>query len=132
VYGVAVAGILAVAGGAIASEFSNDPALLSIATTYLWIVPISYGFMGMVNISSGCLNSLAKPMPAMAIGLSKSVFVQLPCAYAGAALWGINGVFAGMAASTVLVAGLAYVLAKRASAQDIAPTKPQLRPITSP
>lgn len=123
VYGLAVAAVLAVAGGAIASEFSDDPAVIGAATTYLWIVPISFGFMGLVNISSGCLNALAKPMPAMAIGLSKSLFVQIPLAYAGAAIWGLGGVFAGMAASTIIVSGIAFVLTRRATMGDALPPK---------
>jgi len=113
VYSVVIAAILALFGGVIANEFSEDAAVVSMATFYLLTVPISYGCMGIINISSGSLNSLAKPMPAMVIGASKSMLVQVPCAYAGSMLYGVKGVFLGMAASSFIVAVLAFVLARR-------------------
>lgn len=113
VYGFIVAGLLAAFGTFLAHEFSDDPAVVALAAFYLLSVPISYGCMGIINVSSGSLNSMAKPMPAMAIGVSKSMLVQLPCAYGGAALYGIKGVFLGIAVSTFAVALLAYVLVRR-------------------
>ena len=129
-YGLAVAVLLAVAGRLIVGGFSNDASVVDVATAYMWIVPVSYGAMGVMNVSSSCLNALAKPMPAMAIGLSKSLFVQIPMAYLGAALWGIEGVFAGMAASTLIVACAAFVLSRRAVAID--PVTASSGPATAP
>jgi putative MATE family efflux protein len=120
VYGFIVAGLLAVFGSYLAHEFSEDTAVIALAAFYLLVVPISYGCMGIINISSGSLNSLAKPMPAMAIGISKSMVVQLPCAYAGSALYGVKGVFIGMAAATFIVSVLAFVLARRAINGELA------------
>jgi putative MATE family efflux protein len=128
VYGIAVAGLLAVVGRWVAGEFSDEPAVIEIAALYLAVVPLSYGFMGIVNISSGCLNALARPMPAMAIGLARSLIVQVPLAYAGAALWGLRGLFGSLAVTTTVVAGLAFVLARRATETAAAPCAAGSRP----
>ncbi|MBL8628829.1 MAG: MATE family efflux transporter [Rhodospirillaceae bacterium] len=112
-YGVVVAGILAMAGGFIAHEFSDDGAVIALAAFYLLVVPVSYGCMGIINISSGSLNAMARPMPAMVIGAAKSMVIQIPCAYAGSILYGIKGVFMGIAASTLTVAIIAFILARR-------------------
>lgn len=114
IYGLVIASVLAVFGRTIVAEFSNVPEVLDVAAFYLTIVPFSYGFMGIVNISSSGLNALARPMPAMAIGASKSLLLQIPLAYAGASIWGIRGVFVGMATTTVIVAVMALVLTRRA------------------
>ena len=45
----------------------------------------------------------------MVIGAAKSFLIQVPLAYAGAAIGGIDGVFFSMGLSTILVASLAYV-----------------------
>jgi putative MATE family efflux protein len=113
IYGACVAVLLALFGSFLAHEFSEDPAVIALAGFYLLVVPISYGCMGIINISSGSLNSLARPMPAMVIGASKSMVVQLPLAYTGSMLFGIKGVFMGMAAATFTVALLAFILARR-------------------
>jgi putative MATE family efflux protein len=126
IYGVCIAALLAVTGSLIAHEFSDDPAVISLAAFYLLVVPISYGCMGIINISSGSLNSLAKPMPAMIIGASKSMLVQVPCAYVGAALYGIRGIFLGMAASSFIVAVVAFVLARRTINGELA-----MRPVAA-
>lgn len=112
-YGLCVAGLLAVFGSFLAHEFSDDTAVIALAAFYLLTVPISYGCMGIINTSSGSLNSMARPMPAMIIGLSKSLVIQVPLAYGGSLLWGIKGVFMGMAAATFTVAAIAVIVSRR-------------------
>lgn len=113
IYAVCIAVLLMLFGGAVVAVFSDDAVVIGLAAFYLSVVPFTYGFLGIINISSGTLNSLAKPMPAMMIGVSKSLLVQIPCAYIGSQLYGIKGVFLGMGTSSMIVACLAFVLARR-------------------
>ncbi|MDX2223035.1 MAG: MATE family efflux transporter [Rhodospirillaceae bacterium] len=123
IYGLAVAAVLFAAGPWIAAEFSDSPDVIAMAGFYLMAVPVSYGCMGLINTASSCLNALAKPMPAMAIGAAKSLVLQIPFAYAGAALFGVKGVFIAMALTTFVVAVMAMVLVRRVLAGPI--TLPQ-------
>jgi len=112
-YGIAIAILLAVFREQIALVFSDDNDVVRVASIYLLILPITYPILALVNISSQTFNSLARPMPAMVIGALKSMVLQVPLAYAGAAVGGIQGVFVGMALSTVIVAVVAYVWLRR-------------------
>lgn len=112
-YGLLMATLLALLGAEVASLFSDDNDVVRMAAFYLLVVPISYPVMAVIGISSQTFNSLAKPFPAMVIGAAKSLVVQVPFAYAGASIGGIEGVFVSMALSTALVAAIAYVWIRR-------------------
>ena len=109
VYGLFIAVVLAFFGEAVTSLFSNESDVVRMATFYLLVVPISYPVMAVIGIGSQTFNSLAKPMPAMVIGAGKSLIIQVPLAYAGAAVGGIEGVFVSMALTTFIVAAVAFV-----------------------
>ncbi len=108
-YGAIMAIVLAVFGENVGRIFSDEAEVVRLAAFYLLVVPISYPILSIIGISSQTFNSLARPMPAMVIGAAKSFLIQVPLAYAGAAIGGIEGVFFSMGLSTILVASLAYV-----------------------
>ncbi|MEQ9444316.1 MAG: MATE family efflux transporter [Rhodospirillaceae bacterium] len=118
VYGLVMAVVLAAFGEQVGQIFSDDADVVRLAAFYLLVVPLSYPVLSVIAISSQTFNSLAKPMPAMVIGAAKSMLLQVPLAYAGAALGGIQGVFLSMSLSTVLVSALAYVWIKRTIKQQ--------------
>ena len=113
VYGILMAIALALFGDSVAGLFSDDSDVVRIAAYYLLVVPVSYPGMSVIGIGSQTFNSLAKPMPAMVIGAGKSLVVQVPLAYAGAALGGIQGVFISMSLTTFIMAAIAYVWIQR-------------------
>lgn len=118
VYGMFVAAGLAFFGESVGRIFSEDADVVKMAAFYLLIVPITYPIQSIIGISSQTFNSLAKPMPAMVIGACKSFVIQVPLAYAGAAVGGIQGVFVAMALSTLIVSVLAYVWVNRTVASE--------------
>lgn len=120
IYGIVIAVILVLLGAAIAREFSEDQAVVALAAFYLTVVPLSYGCLGIINTSSGALNSLAKPFPAMIIGASKSLLVQIPCAYVGARYLGVKGVFVGTAVSSFVVSIIAFILVRNVMRGQVA------------
>ena len=109
VYGLIIAFLLAVFGEEVAALFSEEHEVVRMAAFYLLVVPISYPVMAIIGIGSQTFNSLAKPIPAMVIGTGKSLIVQVPLAYAGAAIGGIEGVFVSMALTTFMMAAVTYV-----------------------
>ncbi len=121
IYGVIIAVLLAVFGDDVAALFSDESDVVRMAAFYLLVVPISYPVMAVIGIGSQTFNSLAKPMPAMIIGAGKSLVLQVPLAYAGAALGGIEGVFVSMTLTTFVMALVAYVwLQKTLSTEELA------------
>jgi len=92
-WGVATAIILGTTAPWIAAQFDKNPGVLAIATTYLTIVPVSYGALGIVLVSSSVLNALGKPLSAAAVTLGRLLFLHIPLAYVCNRIFGINGIF---------------------------------------
>lgn len=113
VYGVFIAIALALFGDSVAGLFSDESDVVRMAAFYLLVVPMSYPVTAVIGVGSQTFNSLAKPIPAMIIGAAKSLVVQVPLAYTGAAVGGVEGVFVSMALSTFIVAVIAFVWINR-------------------
>ena len=88
--------------------FSDQEAILESAVWFLYIVPLSIGFAGMVNIATHSFNALRTPLPALVLSLARVLFVYVPLA-AALQLWiGYQGVFIAIALSNMIVGLLAY------------------------
>jgi putative MATE family efflux protein len=88
--------------------FNDDPRVVAVGATYLRIVPLSYGTAGIVMVVNAAFNGLGRPLPAVAISVTRTLLLYIPLAYAAAALFGLFGVFAATATSNVLVGIGAY------------------------
>jgi putative MATE family efflux protein len=132
VYGLLLAVILAVFGDSVAQIFSDDSEVIRVAAFYMLVVPVTSPILAIINIGSQTFNSLARPMPAMVIGAMKSMFVQVPLAYLGASVAGIQGVFVAMAVSSVIVAIVAFFWLKRVIRQEEGVSDETSAPQTSP
>jgi len=99
--------VLAVAVGLFATPlarlFTEETAVIGVATLYLWIVPISYGMAGAIMVANASFNGLGSPIPATIISVTRMVVVYVPLAYLGKSLWGVPGIFAAAALSNVMV-----------------------------
>ena len=112
-WGAAIFILLVVAGNPIASLFSDHQKVISIITTYFWIVPIGYGFQGMLRLCAGALNMLNKPMHAALLIITQAFVLYIPLAYAGSSLFGLNGIFCAAALSFISAGIAAHLLLKR-------------------
>ena len=84
---------------------SDDSVVVQTATLYLYIVPISIGFMGMVNVANASFNALSKPTPPLVLSLLRLLGVYIPLALFAVQLYGYVGIFVVTAAIN-LVFGL--------------------------
>ncbi|HHW4403299.1 TPA: MATE family efflux transporter [Aeromonas hydrophila] len=86
----------------IAELFSDHPQVVRLIVLYLHLVPIGYGFQGMVMLLASALNGVrASSVSFLFNGLRLFVFL-LPGAWLGAKLGGEQGIYLG-----ILVANLA-------------------------
>jgi putative MATE family efflux protein len=109
VYGLAL-GLLS---GVIPGLFTDSEEVARVTRLFLLIVPVSYGAYGMVMIMNASFNGLGHPMPAVWISVARILVLYVPLALAGAALFGIPGVFGAYVVANV-VSGLgAYAWARR-------------------
>lgn len=113
VFGGAAALILAVAGPFLASLFNANPEVVAAAALYLWIVPVTYFFEGILHSVTAALIGLGKSAPAILLTAAKVFALYLPLAWIGQQAFGLTGVFAATAIANLLGAGIAWWWMKR-------------------
>ncbi len=125
-WGLLTAFLLALSAPQLTGLFNGDPEVITIATRYLWIVPISYGGAGIIQVASSAFNALGKPMPSVVMTVVRMGVLYVPLAYVGANWVGISGVFVAACVSNLAVGIGAYLwnqrtcMAKMATAPKVA------------
>jgi len=87
---------------------NQDPIVVDIATTYLVIVALSLGFVGIQNAASFSFNALGKPGPALALSLLRLIVLYVPIAILANSIYGYIGVFYATAAVNVIAGILSW------------------------
>ncbi|OUS04768.1 hypothetical protein A9Q81_05715 [Gammaproteobacteria bacterium 42_54_T18] len=93
----------------IAQIFNNDITVIETTALFLWIVPISYGFQGMVMVICSSLNALQRPAIGMSINCIRLFALSIPFAYIGDDVLGLKGIFIGISIANI-IAGLGALL----------------------
>ena len=115
-WGICMAILLAAIAPHIARIFNTDPNVVSIAIQYLWIVPISYGTAGIIQVASSAFNALGKPIPAVILTVLRMFALYIPLAYLGSRWFGPIGIFAAATVANVIVGIIAYIWSLRETA----------------
>ncbi len=102
-WGVVVFIILFFLGKQIASFFTDNSAVISVTNKYFLIVGASYGFQGLVMLSTSSFNGINKPIPSAIFSVIRMVFIYAPLAWIGAKLYGLSGVFWAALIANVIV-----------------------------
>ena len=89
--------------------FTEETAVVQVATLYLWVVPLSYGMAGIIMITNANFNGIGKPIPATVLSVTRMMIVYLPLAYLGKAIWGILGIFIATSLSNLVVGTAASI-----------------------
>lgn len=97
----------------IAGLFSDHPKVVQLIVLYLYLVPVGYGFQGMVMLLASALNGVrASTVSFLFNGLRLFVFL-LPGAWLGAKLGGEQGVYLGILVANLAAGMLAWIYARR-------------------
>jgi Na+-driven multidrug efflux pump len=109
VWGIAVAAVLAALARPIAAAFNESPEVIERIVMYLWIVPASYGFRGILLLSSTSLSVLDRPLDGAATSLLQVFGLYVPLAVLGSGLIGLPGIFTAGSVSNLLAGIVAAV-----------------------
>ncbi|MDN3696388.1 MULTISPECIES: MATE family efflux transporter [Vibrio] len=95
--------------------FSQEQSVRDLLWHYLLVVPFSYGFQGILMMLVSGLNAMHQPMKAFRWSFMRLFVFTLPTAWVGSLLYGIEGLFIGIALGNVLggVCGYLYALKLR-------------------
>ena len=103
IWGATVFVLLLFFGDSIAALFSTDAQVVEITIKYFYIIGASYGFLGMLMLSTSSFNGINKPMPSTVFSMIRMLIIYVPLAWLGSVLFGISGVFwAGLLANIVV------------------------------
>lgn len=111
--GLTIALLLAASANYLPTLFSDNPDVVGIAATYLWIAPIGYGAYGMVMVMNAAFNGMGYPLPGVAISAGRIAGLYLPLALVGMVFFDAVGIFAAYSMANIVTGVLAYVWARR-------------------
>ncbi|MGD8417448.1 MAG: MATE family efflux transporter [Pseudomonadales bacterium] len=93
IWGVIAAALMWLGAPTFVSLITDDAEVMGAAVAYLYIVPVSVGFMGMVNVANASFNALSKPVPPLVLSVARLVVVYVPLAIAAGHFFGFWGVY---------------------------------------
>ena len=102
VWGLMAAVIMWIGAPFFVSLISTDAEVMAAAVAYLYIVPVSIGFMGMVNVANASFNAMSRPVPPLVLSIARLMIVYIPAAIVAGMYFGYVGVYIVTAAVTVV------------------------------
>ena len=118
-WGGAMLIVLALSARLIAPLFNDDPKIISTTILYLMIVPIGFGFQGVLQISATTLNVLQKPFHAAVLVGTQMFILYIPLAYTGSFVFGLKGAFFGIVAAQAVAGVIAHFMLARILGSEI-------------
>lgn len=101
-WGTVLAALLALSALPLARLFSAEPTVLLMLRHYLWVLPVTFGFVGIAPALSAMLNGMNMPLWASAVVVARLFVFTVPAAFAGSVLAGWLGMFIGIAVANLL------------------------------
>lgn len=113
-----VAAVLMVFAKPIASLFSKEADVISVAALYFWIIPATYALGNLVHGWGSAFNAIGMPQRSFIMIFVRLVLLNIPLAFIGAHLYGITGIF-GSIAVTNIAAGIVFHLWNRKTIEKL-------------
>ncbi len=111
--------VLAAFGRPIGLLFNQDPAVVATITSYFWIVPLSYGSLGVLMLGDAALNALNRPLQSTTLTLLRLFGLYVPLALVGSAVFGLKGIFGAAAVANGIAGIAAYLWLRRILGGDL-------------
>jgi len=102
--------VLIVAAPYIALGFTQDKEVADIIVLFIWILPLGYGFQGVIILTNSSFNALHKPMVALMLSFIRLFICYVPLALLGSYLYGLHGFFIGALMGNIVMSAISYKL----------------------
>lgn len=106
--------LIALCSGFLANIFTDDAKVADTIQLFLLIVPLGYGFQGVIILTNSSFNAMHQPMSALILSIVRLFVVFVPATYVGSLLFGLQGLFTAAVIANVCVALLAFLWFKKA------------------
>ena len=108
IWGVVTFAFMVTFGGLLVSMIDDNPQVVATAEVFFLCIPLSIGFMGMMQVANSSFNARGLPRPALIISLLRGLIVGIPLTILGDLLWGYTGIFIATAVTNVALGVLAW------------------------
>lgn len=95
-------GALVLLARPLAGLFTDDPAVSDALSTYLKTMPIGYAPAAAVGIASASFNAVDRAIRSTWLSLLRTIVLAVPAAWLGGWLYGLDGVFLGLVAASLV------------------------------
>jgi len=102
-WGVVTFVVMMLFGRMIVGAIDDNPIVVEVAWSFFLIIPLSIGFMGIMQIASSCFNARGLPVPPLTISVVRTFALYVPLAIWANWLWGYVGIFLATAFTNVFV-----------------------------
>ena len=102
--------VLIISAPWIASAFTKEQKVADIIVIFIWILPLGYGFQGVVILTNSSFNALHKPIIALVLSLIRLFICYVPFAYIGSYFYGLYGFFIGALVGNIVMAAISHRL----------------------
>ena len=93
----------------IINAITDDLAVADAAITYLLIMPIGMGLMGISANASNSFNALGQPVPPLVMAVIQMLVLTIPLAILGNFFLGFPGIFVGGLVAMLISASVIHV-----------------------
>ncbi len=97
----------------LATIFTDNEEIISIISLYLRIVPVVYGFQGIVMLTTTTLNVMNLPFHGAALMICGSFFLVIPMSFLGKLYFGLKGIFVAITVGNAILGFIAVKLLDR-------------------
>jgi putative MATE family efflux protein len=112
IWGVVVFFIFLIFSSSLISLFNPDETVVNIGAIFLIIISTCYGFKGIVLLSSSVCSAIKRPFSAAILSLLQLIILRIPFVLIGSYLFGLKGIFVGIACSDFISAIISIVRVK--------------------
>ena len=113
-YSVFIFVMMIILADKIAPLFNDNAEVYKITILYLTILPIGYGFQGMLLNNASILNAVNKPLYAALFSFVQMFAICIPLAIALSRFIGIRGIFLALLISYIISGSFSYAFTKKA------------------
>ena len=110
--------VLIIAAPWVASAFAKEQKVADIIVLFIWILPLGYGFQGVIILTNSSFNALHKPLVALLLSFIRLFICYVPLASLGSYFYGLHGFFIGALMGNLVMAVISFRLFSKQFTND--------------
>ncbi|MGA1872673.1 MAG: MATE family efflux transporter [Thermoplasmatota archaeon] len=109
VYGLAAFALMALTAPLTAVLFNTNSVVVDSYVGYLRFAGLGFYMLGIALFVSSAFNGMGRPFPSAVLNVVRLIILQVPFMLAGASLFGLEGIYLGIAIGNAVVGLLSYI-----------------------